>query len=85
MDTKKKVKKEIHEEPVMPVEQEVSHAPITETVGMDISEDQKKEVEAVVLEDEATFLKKILDYQHTGGFGRHLDYMIYQRLKAIAK
>ena len=34
-------------------------------------------------ENEYDFLKRILQFQHTGGFGKHLDAMIYGRMKTL--
>lgn len=34
-------------------------------------------------ESEEQFLHRLLSFQHTGGWGRHLDSMIYGRLKVI--
>ena len=36
-----------------------------------------------VSESEVEFLKRILNIQHTGGFGRHLDTIINERIKSI--
>lgn len=71
---------------VTPTEQteETVAVPAEDTVGHDVSEEQMEQVKAVV-SDEETFLRKILDVQHTGGFGRHLDHLIYERLKEIKK
>lgn len=35
--------------------------------------------------DEILFLRRILHIQHTGGFGRHLDDIIYERIKELKK
>ena len=55
-----------------------------ETTLTDVSKDQKEEVKTVISSEE-DFLLKILEIQHEGGFGRHLDYMINERLKKIRK
>lgn len=41
----------------------------------------KKEVSE---KDEVLFLKRILHIQHSGGFGRHLDDIIYDRIKELS-
>lgn len=33
--------------------------------------------------DEILFLRSVLQKQHNGGFGRHLDEMIYNRIKEL--
>lgn len=33
--------------------------------------------------EEINFLERILDIQHTGGFGRHLDVLINERIKSL--
>lgn len=35
--------------------------------------------------DEILLLRRILHIQHTGGFGRHLDEIIYERIKELKK
>ena len=43
-------------------------------------EEQKEEVR----ETEVEFLQRLLHIQHTGGFGRHLDEVIGERIKYLA-
>ncbi len=40
-------------------------------------------VQQVIDSDEVLFLKKILHIQHNGGFGRHLDFLINERIKEL--
>lgn len=35
--------------------------------------------------DEILFLRRVLHVQHSGGFGRHLDDLIYDRIKELKK
>lgn len=50
------------------------HITIEETV---VKEAEIKE------NDEILFLRSVLQKQHDGGFGRHLDEMIYNRIKEL--
>ncbi|MCL5460372.1 hypothetical protein M3M33_17170, partial [Loigolactobacillus coryniformis] len=48
-------------------------------------EDKKAAIKKEVTEkDEVLFLKRILHIQHSGGFGRHLDDIIYDRIKELS-
>lgn len=48
-------------------------------------EEKKAAIKKEVTEkDEVLFLKRILHIQHSGGFGRHLDDIIYDRIKELS-
>ncbi len=43
----------------------------------------KKEEVIPPIETERQFLERILKFQHTGGWGKHLDPMIMERIKLL--
>jgi hypothetical protein len=45
---------------------------------------EEKPEEQKAESDEVFFLRRILYIQHSGGFGRHLDEIIYERIKSLA-
>lgn len=71
MATKKKAEETIVEETVNEIPVYVPDVP-----AQMIEEEPVKETEA-------EFLKRLLAIQHTGGFGRHLDDVINERIKSI--
>lgn len=60
-------------------------AQVEEKEIKEISESPVQIMQAVPESDEILFLKRILYIQHTGGFGRHLDDIIYERIKELKK
>lgn len=53
-----------------------------ELQSVQIVED-KVEIVEEVQSDEISFLKKLLDIQHSGGWGRHLDDVINERINSL--
>lgn len=79
---KKKTEEPLQEEAVSfpnvnipTVTEEPKEQPIAEAV---VSAEPKAD------SDEVLFLKNILQIQHEGGFGRHLDNLIYDRIKLLS-
>lgn len=66
-----------------------------ESVELTVENKEEPQEEVVVVEEkieevvegkeseEVLFLKEILRKQHDGGFGKHLDYMINERIKFL--
>jgi len=75
-----------------PKKEELPKEEVTPIVEVELeSSTEKEELVAVeeplideVEKDEVVFLKKILYIQRTGGFGRHLDGIINERIKEIS-
>lgn len=77
-------KEELQKEEVPSIaEVEIESAPQKKELVV-VEEPLITEVKEVVEKDEVVFLKKILYIQRTGGFGRHLDGIINERIKAIS-
>ncbi len=68
--------------------EDVKNDTSTNSEGKEIAKDTQShptaQPQAKAGESEAEFLKKILQIQHEGGFGRHLDFIINERLKLIS-
>ena len=56
-------------------EEETWEKDLKETVSIPMVGEEK--------ESEHAFLTRLLGYQHEGGFGKHLDAMIYGRMKSL--
>ena len=58
-------------------------AQMEEVESIEVVKEVVAAIEEVVETDEVSFLKRILLIQHNGGWGRHLDGVINERIDAL--
>jgi hypothetical protein len=84
-----KAKKIVEETPeVTPIIEDTESVVVPDVIEPIVEEPKEEKKAAIKKEvtekDEVLFLKRILHIQHSGGFGRHLDDIIYDRIKELS-